>query len=149
MPIIDHAALLDVDADRAWAVLRRFGAIAEWHPAISSSKIENGVADGAPGAIRCLTLADGSMLRECLLALDDANRSFTYRFEEAALPVDDYHLTVTLIPLTGKPQTFIRWTARFDVRAGNDVATQVETIRSLIAGGHDALSAFLIQGLIP
>lgn len=91
MPIIDHAALLDVDADRAWAVLRRFGAIAEWHPAISSSKIENGVADGAPGAIRCLTLADGSMLRECLLALDDANRSFTYRFEEAALPVDDYH----------------------------------------------------------
>lgn len=144
MSMIDHTGLLDVDADRAWTVLRRFGRIADWHPAIVTSRIENNLADSAPGCIRHLTLADGVVLRERLLALDDANRSFTYRFEEAPLPVDDYHLTVALVPLTGEARTFLRWTARFDVQAGHDREAQVAIIRALIAGGHAALSQFLL-----
>ncbi|MEP7008195.1 MAG: SRPBCC family protein [Sphingomonas bacterium] len=145
MPMIDHAGVLDVDAGTVWTVLRRFGGIADWHPVIAKCRIENDVAESAPGCIRHLTLADGAVLRERLLALDDANRSFTYRFEEAPLPVDNYHLTVALVPLTGEARTFIRWTARFDVQTGHDPAEQVTTIRGLIAGGQDALSQFLLS----
>lgn len=101
--------------------------------------------DGTPGCVRVLRLADGGVLRERLLAVDETNRSFTYRFDEAPLPVDDYHLTVSLVPITGETRTFIRWTARFDVRPGHDPAEQVAIIRGLVAGGHDALGRILTQ----
>jgi uncharacterized protein YndB with AHSA1/START domain len=143
MPNVDHAAIIEADADRVWSVLRRFGEIADWHPAIAESEVEGAVPDGTPGCVRVLRLADGGVLRECLLAVDEANHSFTYRFDEAPLPVDDYHLTVSLVPITGEPRSFIRWTAHFDVQPGHVPAEQIETIRGLVAGGHDALAAFL------
>lgn len=143
MPSVDHAAIIETDAERVWTVLRRFGEIASWHPAITESRIEGTVPDGTPGCVRVLRLADGGGLRERLLAVDEANRSFTYRFDEAQLPVDDYHLTVSLVPITGEPRSFIRWTARFDVQPSHDPTEQIETIRHLVAGGHEALAAFL------
>lgn len=143
MPSIDHAAIIETDADRVWSVLRRFGEIASWHPAIAESRIEGEVPDGTPGCVRVLRLAEGGTLSERLLAVDQANRSFTYRFDEAPLPVDDYHLTVSLVPITGEPRSFIRWTAHFDVQPGHDPAEQIDTIRGLVAGGHTALADFL------
>jgi hypothetical protein len=143
MPSVDHAAIIEADADRVWNVLKRFGEIATWHPAIAESRIEGAVSDGTPGCVRVLDLADGATLRERLLAVDEANRSFTYRFDEAPLPVDDYQLSVSLVPITGEARSFIRWVARFDVRLGHDPAEQIRIIRSLIAGGHDALATFL------
>lgn len=125
--------------------MKRFGAIADWHPAIAEGSIKGDVPDGTPGCVRVLRLADGGIQRERLLAVDAANRSFTYRFDESPLPVDDYHLTVSLVPITGETRTFIRWTARFDVRADHDPAEQVAIIRGLVAGGHDALGRFLTQ----
>ena len=82
--------------------MKRFGAIADWHSAIAESRIDGDVPDGMPGCVRVLRLADGGTLRERLLAFDDANRSLTYRFDAAQLPVDDYHLTVALAPITGE-----------------------------------------------
>lgn len=145
MPSVDHAAILAADADRVWGIVKRFGAIADWHPAIAEGRIDGAIADGTPGCVRVLRLGDGGTLRERLLAVDEANRSFTYRIDAAPLPVDDYHLTVSLVPITGEPRTVIRWTARFDVRPGHDPAEQVATIRGLVAGGHDALGRFLNQ----
>lgn len=83
-------------------IVKRFGAIADWHSAIAESRIDGDVPDGTPGCVRVLRLADGGTLRERLLAFDDANRSLTYRFDAAQLPVDDYHLTVALAPITGE-----------------------------------------------
>lgn len=96
-----------------------------------------------PGCVRVLRLSDGGTLRERLLAMDEANHGFTYRFDDAPLPVDDYHLTVSVMPVTGEPRSFVRWTARFDVRPGHDAAGQVAVIRSLVAGGHEALAEHL------
>ena len=143
MPSVDHAAIIETDADRVWNVLSRFGEIASWHPAIADSRIEGAVPDGTPGCVRVLRLSDGGTLRERLLAVDQNNRSFTYRFDEAPLPVDDYHLTVSLVPITGEQRSFIRWSARFDVQPDHDPAEQIDTIRGLIAGGHNALADFL------
>ncbi|MEG3176685.1 SRPBCC family protein [Sphingomonas sp. RB3P16] len=145
MPSVEHAAILDTDADRVWSIVKRFGAIADWHPEIAEGRIDGDIPDGTPGCVRVLRLADGGTLRERLLAIDDANRSLTYRFDAAPLPVDDYRLTVALVPITGEPRSFIRWTARFDVRPGHDPAEQVAVIRGLVAGGHDALGQFLTQ----
>lgn len=143
MPTVDHGALVDADVHRTWSVLKRFGEIAAWHPAIAESRIEGDLPDGMPGCVRVLRLSDGGTLRERLLAMDEANRGFTYRFDEAPLPVDDYHLTVSVMPVSGEPRSFIRWTARFDVRPGHDPAEQVSVIRGLVVGGHEALAEHL------
>lgn len=34
---VDYAAIIDVDADRVWSVLSRFGEIAVWHPRLRPS----------------------------------------------------------------------------------------------------------------
>lgn len=143
MPIVDHGSLVDADVHRTWSVLKRFAEIATWHPAIAESRIEGDLPDGMPGCVRVLRLSDGGTLRERLLAMDEANHGFTYRFDEAPLPVDDYHLTVSVLPVTGEPRSFIRWTARFDVRPGHDPVEQIAIIRSLVAGGHEALANHL------
>ncbi|SFM97701.1 SRPBCC family protein [Methylobacterium pseudosasicola] len=108
MPTVDHGALVDADPDRTWSVLRRFGEIATWHPAIAESRIEGDLPDGMPGCVRVLRLSDGRTLRERLLAMDEANHGLTYRFDEAPLPVDDYHLTVSVMPVTSEPRSFVR-----------------------------------------
>jgi hypothetical protein len=58
-------------------IVKRFGAIADWHSAIAESRIDGDVPDGTPGCARVLRLADGGKLRERLLAFDDTNRSLT------------------------------------------------------------------------
>lgn len=47
------------------------------------------------------------------------------------------------MPVSGEPRSFIRWTARFDVRPGHDPAEQVSVIRGLVVGGHEALAEHL------
>ena len=143
MPSIDHNALIETDADRIWDVLKRFGDIATWHPAIADSRTEGDLPDGMPGSVRVLRLRDGGALRERLLAIDDPGRSLTYRFEEAPLPVDNYHLSATVLPVSGGPRGLVRWSARFDVRPGLDPAEQTAILRGLVVGGHDALADFL------
>lgn len=143
MPSVHYNALIESDATQVWRVLKQFGGISQWHPSILQSIIENGQPDGLVGCIRRLTLKGGATLRERLLALDDSQLSFSYRFEQAPLPVDDYVMTVKLIPISGQAMTLIQWSARFDDREPDPEGQQREVIRELIVGGHHSLQAYL------
>lgn len=143
MPSVHYNALIDSGANQVWKLLKQFGGISQWHPAISESSIEDSQPDGVVGCIRRLTLENGAMLRERLLAVDDSQLSFSYRFEEAPLPVDDYVMTVKLIPICGQEQALIQWSARFDNREPDPLGRQLDVIRDLIVGGHDSLQAYL------
>ncbi|WEK07819.1 MAG: SRPBCC family protein [Candidatus Pseudomonas colombiensis] len=143
MANVEYCALIEADVTRVWNVLKQFGQISQWHPAIPESIIEDGQPDGLVGCIRRLTLQDGAILREKLLAVDETNLLFSYRFEEAPLPVDNYVARVKLIPLTGKNQTLIQWSARFDTRHPDPQGEQAAGIQSLIEGGHQSLQRYL------
>jgi len=143
MPSVHYNALIDSSAKPIWSLLKQFGGISQWHPAISESLIEDNQPDGLVGCIRRLTLANGAILRERLLAMDDSQLSFSYRFEEAPLPVDDYVMTVKLIPICGQEQTLIQWSARFDNREPDPQGKQLEVIRDLVVGGHNSLQAYM------
>lgn len=143
MPSIHYNAIVDSDSKRVWDVLKQFGGISKWHPAIPVSLIEGDQPDGLVGCVRRLTLQDGAILRERLLAVDESQLTFSYRFEEAPLPVDDYVMIVKLIPLCGQGKTVIQWQATFDNREPDPQGHQVEGIRSLIVGGHESLQAYL------
>jgi hypothetical protein len=145
MPIIRYNAVVETDAARTWSVIKQFGGISMWHPAIDESVIENGGSDGEVGCIRRLTLRGGAVLRERLLAADDSQLGLAYRFEEAPLPVDDYVMTINLVPLTAQPRTVIQWTARFDLRQPDPQGDLLASIRALIIDGHNSLGTYLTQ----
>ncbi len=143
MPLVQYNAVVDSDSERVWNVLKQFSGISQWHPAIPISVIEDAQPDGLVGCVRHLTLVGGGVLREQLLMVDQAQMSFSYRFVESPLPVDDYVATVKVIPLHDQGKAVIQWEARFENRdPQND---QVASIRSLITGGHDSLQAYLLR----
>jgi len=145
MPLVEFNDVIDSDADHAWGVLKKFGEISKWHSDIVESRIDNGMPDGIVGCVRKLTLGDGGTIIEKLLATDDRNRSLTYRFEEAPLPLDNYTLTVAVTPLTREPKSFIRWSATFDLREPDPEAKYEKLMKNLIIGGSDSLQAHLLK----
>ena len=84
-----------------------------WHPAIAESRIEAGETGDTVGAVRAFRLADGSMLREQLIALSDRNRELTYCLLEAPIPLVDYVATMRLRPVTDGDRTLLVWESRF------------------------------------
>ncbi|KAF2395229.1 SRPBCC family protein [Pseudomonas frederiksbergensis] len=145
MPMVEFSAVLDSDAGHAWSVLKKFGEIHKWHPSIVESSIEDNQPDGLVGCIRKLTLADGAVVRERLLSVDDRNTALSYRFEEAPLPLDNYVATVKLAALTGQSKTFIHWSASFDLQDLKTAEQYQELVRGLIVDGHNSLQLFLTQ----
>ncbi|WP_219729217.1 SRPBCC family protein [Pectobacterium odoriferum] len=148
MPQVDYNAVIDRPAETVWRVLKQFGQISQWHPAILESIIEDGQPDGFVGCVRRLTLQGGAVLRERLLMVDERHLSFSYRFEEAPLLVDNYVATVKLIPLSSESRTVVQWMAAFDTREPDPQGEQVADIRALIVGGHNSLQQFLSDGKI-
>lgn len=143
MPMVEYSAVIDSEAQRVWSVLKQFGEISKWHPAIPESLIEDGQPDGLVGCIRRLTLQDGAILRERLLMVDERHLSFSYRFEEAPLPLDNYVATVKLVPLTGQAKTVVQWTASFETREPDPLGKHVAVVRELIVSGHECLQRYL------
>jgi hypothetical protein len=119
------SAVIAADVVQVWGVVRDFGKLADWHPGIVTSVIEGGQAGDSVGCVRALTLADGGVVRERLLDLDDRTRSFTYNFVESPFPVRRYESTLTLTPVTDTGHTFAQWSADFD--ADGDVEKELLT----------------------
>lgn len=146
MSTIDHATIIDADADRVWSLLRRFGDIPTWFPAVTQCTIEDDLPQTTVGCVRLMTLSNGNPLRERLLAMDELNRTFSYGFDDLSLPYDDFLMTVAIVPLSDGGRAFIRWTARFDVRPGHDHEQSIAALRELITSGDASLHAFLKDG---
>jgi len=149
MAKIEHCALVGQAADEVWSVLKQFGQISTWHPAIIASRIEGDLPDGMVGCVRHLTLDNGAVLREKLLAVDDSERRLSYRFEESPLPVDNYVATIRLTPVSDQAMTLIAWSASFDLREPDPQQQQTAAIHALIVGGHDSLKAYLAGRTAP
>ena len=118
---VRRSAVVDVPIEALWAVLRDFNSHARWHPAIAESVIEEGREADEVGAVRRFSLADGGLLREQLLTLDDETRSFSYCLLEAPLPLMNYVAQVRLRPVTDSGKTYWEWESRFDPPPGRRV----------------------------
>ncbi len=137
-----HAStVIDAPVEAVWSVVRDFNAMPAWNPAVPNSLIEDGLASDVVGCIRSFHLADGTRVRERLLALDDSRYTFTYNFETPAFPVANYIATMELIPVTRTNATFVRWFADFD-EDPQDAGTYVQKVsRDVFAAGLGTLSA--------
>ena len=107
--------LVDAPAERVWATIRRFDAVAAWLPFVKSSPIEDGGDPTRVGCIRVLTQTDGEVFREVLVALSDAERFYSYTFVSSPVPVRDHRTTLRVLPVTEGDRSYVEWSSRFDI----------------------------------
>lgn len=121
MPRPYASGLVPVDADELWQqVVRDFNGLPEWHPAIESSEIEGGGPSGSIGCVRRLTLRDGGLVRERLVALDDTDRYYTYDILDSPFPVRRYRSTIRVAPVTSTGEAFVEWWSEYDADAADE-----------------------------
>ncbi|TYO89561.1 SRPBCC family protein [Oceanicella actignis] len=97
---------LDADAQRVWAAVGGFGAIADWHPLVESCELVE--LDG--DLHRHLRLADGALMLERLV--DQGPHHYRYEIVEGPLPVEDYLSTFTVFARGKGCRVF--WSASFE-----------------------------------
>ena len=115
---VEKSTVIDAPVDRVWSVLRDFNGHDRWHPAVKESRIEDRRPADAIGAVRRFRLGDGSTLRERLLTLSDAERTFSYCLLDTPIPLLNYVAQVSLQRVTDGERTFWRWTSEFDAPRG-------------------------------
>lgn len=136
---LSRSAIIDAPVDAVWHLVRDFNGHAAWHPAIATSRIEAGESGDVVGAVRAFRLADGSLLREQLIALSDRNRELTYCLLAAPLPLVDYVATMRLRPVTDGDRTFVQWESRFRPPADRAEALSQMVAEDIYEAGFTAL----------
>ncbi|MCW0213741.1 MAG: SRPBCC family protein [Pseudonocardia sp.] len=120
MPRPYSSGVVPASADAVWEVVREFDGLPSWHPAIDRSELTSG-AEGAVGAVRRLTLGDGGVVTEKLIAIDDADRRYTYAFiEDNPFGCRRYVSTVRVAPVTDTGEAFVEWWAEFDAEGADE-----------------------------
>ncbi len=108
------STIVNAPVEAVWSLVRDFAALPAWVPGLRSCVMEGGGPGDQVGAIRALTLGDGTLVREKLLTLDDSRYLFRYDFQTPAFPVRNYEATFEAIPVTSGERCFARWWADFD-----------------------------------
>ena len=86
--------------ERVWDTVKDFDGLNKWHPGFASDELVSG-ANGKAGAVRKLTIKDGPVVSERLLAFDEVHHSYRYRIVESPLPISHYSATISVRPGRG------------------------------------------------
>jgi NADPH2:quinone reductase len=113
MVVVRQSTIIAAPIETVWRVLRDFNGHDRWHPAVSTSTIEDGMPADAIGAVRRFRLAAGGVLREQLLSLSDAEYQLSYCLLEAPVPLMGYVAGIRLKPVTDSNATFWEWWSEF------------------------------------
>lgn len=143
---VERSAVLQGSAEQVWALLADFGRVADWHPFVADSKIENGLSGRHIGAVRHLVLQDGGVIRETLLAMSDRERYFTYDILESPLPVENYVATLRLWPITGGERCYAKWEVTFDTAPEREQEMDSTVGDGIFLSGFEALEAQIAAG---
>lgn len=116
MPRPYASSVIDASPEDVWALVRDFGGLADWHPALDTCEIEPGPPSPQVGAVRRLTNPAGTF-RERLVNVNDTTLTQSYEFLESPFPVRRYLSTIQVHPVTDSGQAFVEWYAEFDADA--------------------------------
>lgn len=128
---------IEAKADAVWALLRDFGGIKKFSPAIESCTL---TGEGV-GAIRTITMPGGLELQERLEAFDDSGRTLQYAIiGENPLPFTDYLSTIR-ISEDGNA-TAIEWSSTFEPK-GIPAEQAGQMVEGIYTGGIAGLKSTL------
>jgi hypothetical protein len=137
------SSVIEAPPERVWAVVRDFNGLADWHPAVASSRIENGEPADKVGCIRNFAMRDGGVIREQLLALSDFDYTCSYSILSSPMGVRDYRATLRLVPVTDGRCTFVEWSADFACAPDREAALTRQIRQDVFQAGFDALKRHL------
>jgi carbon monoxide dehydrogenase subunit G len=127
---------IHVSADAIWQVIGDFRAACQYLPGVGNCTVEG---EGV-GALRTLTIADGSTIVERLDALDQAAHRLRYSLLTDT-PFRNCLTTVTVRDL-GPSQAELEWSATFQA-AGIPASEAQEMLEGALAANCLALKQFL------
>jgi hypothetical protein len=134
-----RSTVLNAPAERVWRDLRDFNGLADWHPSIALSRIENAHPADKVGCVRNFQLKDGARIREKLLSLSDYDYSYTYTILDSPMDLSDYVARLRLLPVTEGNRCFIEWSAEFDCAPQKAVELAETVGGGVFQTGLDAL----------
>lgn len=136
---VEKTIVIKAAPAKVWAVVKDFGNMHAWHPAIASTKIEK----KGDETFRTLTLKDGGTINEKLRTADDADMKLKYEIVDGVAPVADYNafMQVTAGPSAG--ESTVTWVGRFyrtyklnpPIPAGQDDETAVKFVTGVYDSG--------------
>lgn len=135
------SAVINAEAAKVWALVRRFDGLPDWHPAVVSVELVDGADPQAVGALRRQVLATGGVAHARLVALDDVRRSLSYEMLDGPYPVRSYVSTVRVTPVTMSRQSFVEWWGEYDADQAVEAELQVAFGRDVYQAGLLALVA--------
>lgn len=131
------SAVVPAPVREVWALVRDFGSVAEWHPMVANSWIEDERSGDTVGCVRTVPLPDGGHQREQLLALSDLDHSWVFTITEGPVPLQNYLSELRLRRVTADETTFVEWVGQFDVAD----ADEAEVCNAVMSGYHEGLEA--------
>lgn len=131
MADVKMASNLPVSAEELWKMVGGWNALADWHPAIEKSELEDG------GTVRRLHLVGGGEIVETLTNHDNNGRTYAYEIKSGPLPVADYKATITVLDEEDGGAK-IEWSSAFQP-SGASENDAVKTIQDIYQTGFDNL----------
>ena len=102
---------IQAPAGKVWDAVKNFDQLNTWLPPVAKDEIVEG-QNNTVGAVRLLTLQNGGIVKEKLLAYTPAARTFRYQIVESVLPVSHYTSVIT-VKSAGQGSSTVTWSGRF------------------------------------
>ncbi len=138
---VEESVEIAAPPEKVWGIVKDFGKISDWSPAVTKSE---GTGGNENGATRLITLKTGE-LQEGLDYYSDKEMTYLYRLGKEkvdVLPVSSYTAELTVKP-GASGGSLVSWVARFyRADTGNEPAEDRND-----AAAIKAMKAFLTEGL--
>jgi hypothetical protein len=136
---VEKTIVIKAAPAKVWAVVKDFGNMHAWHPAIASTKLEKKGEE----TFRTLTLKDGGTIYEKLRTADDADMKLKYEIVDGVAPVADYNSFMQVTAGPGAGESTVTWVGRFyrtyklnpPIPAGQDDETAVKFVTGVYDSG--------------
>ena len=136
---VEKTIVIKAAPAKVWAVVKDFGNMQAWHPAIASTKLEKKGEE----THRTLTLKGGGEITEKLRSADDKEMKLKYEITGGVAPVADYNSFIQVTAGPGAGESTVTWVGRFyrtyklnpPIPAGQDDETAVKFVTGVYDGG--------------
>jgi hypothetical protein len=141
---VEKTVTIKAPPAKVWALVKDFGNMQAWHPAIASDKTEQKKDEnGELVTFRTLTLKSGGEIYEKLRSADDKDMKLKYEIVSGVAPVADYYSVMTVAAGPGAGETTVTWLGRFyrtyklnpPIPAGQDDETATKFITDVYDSG--------------
>ncbi len=136
---VEKSVVIKTTPAKTWALVKDFGNIHTWHPAVASTKLEKKGED----TFRTLNLKGGGEIYEKLRSVDDKDMKLKYEIVSGVAPVADYNSVMTVTAGPGAGESTVTWVGRFyrtyklnpPIPEGQDDETALKFITGVYDGG--------------